>query len=154
LRGAVGRQRAGPGARVVGSLAVASDDPKKRPADPKPARGEESSGLFPDLLRRGMSLGLTGFFMTEEALRRALGETAPREMIEFVVAQSEKTRAEFLDRVSREFGRALAAMDPIELAKRLLEGRTIEVSATIRFVEDEKAKKKPEKAEKAEKEKE
>ena len=83
---------------------------------------------------------LTGFFMTEEALRRALGETAPREMIEFVVAQSEKTRAEFLDRVSREFGKALAAMDPVELAKRLLEGRTVEISATIRFVEDEKKK--------------
>jgi hypothetical protein len=124
---------------------VAGDESKKRGDGAKPARGEESGGLFPDLLRRGMSLGLTGFFMTEEALRRALGETAPREMIEFVVAQSEKTRAEFLDRVSREFGRALSAMDPIELAKRLLEGRTIEVSATIRFVEDEKAKKKAEK---------
>jgi hypothetical protein len=99
---------------------------------------------LPDLLRRGMSLGLTGFFMTEEALRRALGDTAPREMVEFVVAQSEKTRAEFLDRVSREFGRALSAMDPVEVVKRMLEGRTIEISATIRFVEDDK-KKKPEK---------
>jgi hypothetical protein len=131
---------------------VASEEAKKRGGDPKPARGEDGGGLFPDLLRRGMSLGLTGFFMTEEALRRALGETAPREMIEFVVAQSEKTRAELLDRVSREVGRALSAMDPIELAKRLLEGRTIEVTATIRFVEDEKSAKK--KADKAEKEKE
>jgi hypothetical protein len=122
---------------------MASDDPRKRPASRKEA-SDESAGFLPDLLRRGMSLGLTGFFMTEEALRRALGETAPREMIEFVIAQSEKTRAEFLDRVSREFGKALAAMDPVELAKRLLEGRTVEISATIRFVEDDK-KKKPEK---------
>jgi hypothetical protein len=121
---------------------MSSDEPRK----PRPARKagnpEETTGLFPDLLRRGMSLGLTGFFMTEEALRRALGETAPREMIEFVIAQSEKTRADFLDRMSREFGKALSAMDPIEVAKRMLEGRTIEVSATIRFVEDERAKKK------------
>jgi hypothetical protein len=122
---------------------MASDEPRRRPGARKDA-SDETTGFLPELLRRGMSLGLTGFFMTEEALRRALGETAPREMIEFVVAQSEKTRAEFLDRVSREFGRALAAMDPVELAKRMLEGRTIEVSATIRFVEDDK-KKKPEK---------
>jgi hypothetical protein len=35
-------------------------------------------------------------------------------------------------------------MDPVDIVKRLLEGRTIEVSATIRFVEDDKKKKKPE----------
>jgi hypothetical protein len=121
---------------------MASDEPRKRPG--RKDASADGGGLLPDLLKRGMTLGLTGFFMTEEALRRALGETAPREMIEFVVAQSEKTRAEFLDRVSREFGRALSAMDPVEVAKRLLEGRTVEISATIRFVEDEKSKKKAE----------
>jgi hypothetical protein len=121
---------------------MASDEPRKRPS--RKEASADGGGLLPDLLKRGMTLGLTGFFMTEEALRRALGETAPREMIEFVVAQSEKTRAEFLDRVSREFGRALSAMDPVEVAKRLLEGRTVEISATIRFVEDEKSKKKAE----------
>jgi hypothetical protein len=123
---------------------MATDEPRRRAPARKDGSSEEGTGFLPDLLRRGMSLGLTGFFMTEEALRRALGDTAPREMIEFVVAQSEKTRAEFLDRVSREFGRALSAMDPVEVVKRMLEGRTIEISATIRFVEDEK-KKKPEK---------
>lgn len=123
---------------------MATDESRKRAAGRREAGADEGPGFLPELLRRGMSLGLTGFFMTEEALRRALGETAPREMIEFVVAQSEKTRAEFLDRVSREFGKALAAMDPVELAKRMLEGRTVEISATIRFVEDDK-KKKPEK---------
>ncbi|MBM4382949.1 MAG: hypothetical protein FJ091_06220 [Deltaproteobacteria bacterium] len=123
---------------------MAIDEPRKRPNPNRKEAAAEGGGLLPDLLKRGMTLGLTGFFMTEEALRRALGETAPREMIEFVVAQSEKTRAEFLDRVSREFGKALSAMDPVEVAKRLLEGRTIEVSATIRFVEDERKKKKAE----------
>ena len=123
---------------------MATDDTQRRSSSRKESGSDENSGLLPELLRRGMSLGLTGFFMTEEALRRALGDTAPREMIDFVVTQSEKTRAEFLDRVSREFGRALSAMDPVEVVKRLLEGRTIEVSATIRFVEDEKKKKKPE----------
>ena len=123
---------------------MATDEPRKRAPVRKNGSSEEGAGFLPDLLRRGMNLGLTGFFMTEEALRRALGDTAPREMIEFVIAQSEKTRAEFLDRVSREFGKALSAMDPVEVVKRMLEGRTIEISATIRFVEDEK-KKKPEK---------
>ena len=123
---------------------MATDGPKKRGNGRREGGAEETAGFFPDLLRRGLTLGFTGFFMTEEALRRALGESAPREMIDFVVSQSERMRGEFLDRVSREFGKALSAMDPVELAKRLLEGRTVEVSARIRFVEEDKAARKKE----------
>lgn len=94
----------------------------------------DSAGFFPDLLRKGLTLGFTGFFMTEEAIRKALGDSVPRDVIEFVLEQSERTRGEFLDRLSLEFGRAVAAMDPVELARRLLDGRTVEVSARIRLV--------------------
>lgn len=100
--------------------------------------GSESGGFFPELLRKGLSLGFTGFFMTEEAIRRAFGDSAPREVIDFVLEQSQKTRAELLDRLSREFGRTLQALDPVELARRLLDGRTIEISATVRFVSEDK----------------
>ena len=105
---------------------------------PDEGAGGDSAGFFPELLRKGLSLGFTGFFMTEEAIRRAFGDSAPREVIDFVLAQSEKTRAELLDRLSREFGRTLQALDPVELARRLLDGRTIEISATVRFVSDDK----------------
>ena len=54
--------------------------------------------------------------------------------MDFILVQSERTRAEFLDRISKEFAGALSTVDPVELAKRLLEGRSIEVSATIRLV--------------------
>lgn len=123
---------------------MASEGPRRRGERGKEGGAEDTSGFFPDLLRRGLSLGFTGFFMTEEALRRALGESASREMIEFVVNQSERMRNEFLDRVSRELGKALSAMDPVELARRLLEGRTVEVSARIRFVEEAKGETKKE----------
>lgn len=101
---------------------------------PKGSSEADAAGFFPDLLRKGLSLGFTGFFMTEEAIRRALGDSVPRDVIEFVLEQSNKTRAELLDRLSREFGRTLQALDPVELARRLLDGRTIEISAQVRFV--------------------
>ena len=47
----------------------------------------DPAGFFPDLLRKGLSLGFTGFFMTEEAIRRALGDSVPRDVIEFVLEQ-------------------------------------------------------------------
>ena len=96
-------------------------------------RGGSESGFLPDLLRRGLTVGFTGLFMTEEALRRALGDSMPRDWMEFMIEQSERTRAELLDRLSREFGRVIAAFDPVEIARRLLDGQTLEVTARIRL---------------------
>ena len=99
-----------------------------------------AAGFFPDLLRRGLTLGFTGFFLTEEAVRKALGESVPRDLMDFILAQSERTRAEFLDRISKEFARTLSSLDPVEVVKRLLEGRSIEVSASFRLVPSDAAK--------------
>jgi hypothetical protein len=99
----------------------------------EPRRPTPEGGFLPDLLRRGLTLGFTGFFMTEEALRRALGDSVPRDWLDFMVGQSEKTRAELLERLSREFGKVLTAVDPVEILRRLLDGQTIEVSAKIRL---------------------
>ena len=66
-----------------------------------------TAGFFPDLLRRGLTLGFTGFFLTEEAVRKALGESVPRDLMDFILSQSERTRAEFLDRISQEFARSI-----------------------------------------------
>ena len=43
----------------------------------------------------------------------------------------------------QEFGRTLQALDPVELARRLLDGRTIEVSAKVRFVPEENGSPRP-----------
>ena len=106
--------------------------PQARPGSP------DAGGFLPDLLRRGLTLGFTGFFLTEEALRKALGDSVPRDVIEFLLDQSQRMRGEFLDRISREFGRVLERIDPVELARRLLEGRTVEVSARFRLVPEKK----------------
>ncbi|MCZ6784232.1 MAG: hypothetical protein O7G30_13075 [Proteobacteria bacterium] len=88
---------------------------------------------LPEFLRRAMALGLTGFFSTEEALRKALGDTLPQDWVDFATQQSDRARAEFIDRLSAEFGRILEEVDLVELAERLLDGRTIEISAQIRL---------------------
>jgi hypothetical protein len=104
------------------------------------ARPGPEGSFLPDLLRRGLTMGFTGFFMTEEALRRALGDSLPRDWMDFMVEQSEKTRAELLDRLSREFGRVISAFDPVEILRRLLDGQTIEVSARIKLGNGERSR--------------
>jgi hypothetical protein len=107
---------------------------RKRSSPPAEEEDNGAAGFLPDLLRRGLTLGFTGFFLTEEAVRKALGESVPRDLMDFILNQSERTRAELLDRFSKEFAGALSSLDPVELVKRLLEGRSIEVSAKIRLV--------------------
>ena len=115
-----------------------ADKKKERAAQGRAGTSAEAGGFFPDALRRVLTLGFTGFFLTEEALRKALGDSVPRDVVEFVLDQSQRMRGEFLDRVSKEFGKVLERVDPVEVARRLLDGRTVEVSARFRLVPEKR----------------
>ena len=93
------------------------------------------SGAIPELVRRALSAGFSGIFMTGEALREALGDSVPREWADFAADQSARTRSEFIDRMSVEMGRALEKIDWAVVLAALLEGRTVEVTAQIRLGE-------------------
>lgn len=102
-------------------------------AEGPPAR-EDASGRVPELLRRMVGMGFSGFFLTEEVVRKALGETLPKDWVDFAAAQSERTRRELTDRIAHEVRRTLDRVDLPQLAERLLRGHAIEVSARLRFI--------------------
>ena len=118
------------GPRGKGTGRRAREEP---PSDASGARGEPA-GRVPELLRRVVGMGFSGLFLGEEVVRKALGETLPRDWVDFAAAQSERTRRELIDRVAGELGRALDRVDLPELAERLLQGHALEVSARVRFV--------------------
>jgi hypothetical protein len=88
----------------------------------------------PELLRRALGLGFAGLFSGEELLRKTLGDTVPREWVEFAAEQGDRTRRDFTERLAAELGRSLEAIDLQQLAERLLQGHTVEVTARIRFL--------------------
>lgn len=97
------------------------------------AAAEGSLYGIPDLMRRAISMGLSGFFFTEEAIRKALGDAMPKDLQDFAIEQSKRTRADFLERLSYEIGRTLENVDVAAVLAQLLQGRTLEVSARIRL---------------------
>jgi hypothetical protein len=120
---------------------MASDDrkesgsrPRNRPVRGGPGESTPPSGL-PEFVRRALAAGFSGFFLTGEALREALGDSLPREWADFASDQSARARKEFIERLSFEMGRAVEGIDWAEVLARLLEGRTLEVSARIRLGE-------------------
>jgi len=85
------------------------------------------------MIRRMATMGLSSFSTTETALRKAFGDTVPQDWVDFAEGQSERTRREFMDRLLAEMGKAIQNMDVAEVMGTLLEGRTVEVSATFRL---------------------
>ena len=101
---------------------------RKRPPD-----GGGRRPALPEFVRRALSLGFSGFFLTEEAVRRAFGDAVPREWADFAAEQSERARTEFLERLSFEIAQSLEKLDVAAVLQQLLEGRTLEVRAEIRL---------------------
>lgn len=99
------------------------------------AEGAGPAGGLTELMRRAFAAGFSGFFLTEETFRKALGEALPRDWIDFASEQSARTRSEMIERLSFEMGRAVEAVDWAAVLSSLLEGRTLEVRAEIRLGE-------------------
>jgi hypothetical protein len=95
--------------------------------------GSARGSSVPEFVRRALSMGFSGFFMTEEAVRRALGDTLPKDWIDFAVDQSQRTRQDFVERLTYEIGQTLERADLANVLSELLEGRTLEVKAQIRL---------------------
>ena len=119
-----------------GKESTIASDPTE-PHDASAEASEEAStgtlNAIPEMMRRAVAMGLSGFFLTEEAIRRAVGDTLPRDWADFAVEQSERTRNELMDRLSLELGRTFESLDVAEMFGQLVEGRTIELKAEIRL---------------------
>jgi hypothetical protein len=105
---------------------------EERAAASGASRGE-GTRIVPELLRRAVGLGVSGFFTTEELLRKALGDTVPREWADFVAAQTDRARTELIDRLAHELRKSLDDLDLEALLGRILSSHTIEIDARIRF---------------------
>jgi len=104
---------------------------------PKGAPPESGTLGLPEPLRRLLAFGLSGMFATQESLRQVVGDALPREWVDFVADQSERTRSDFLERLAGELARSLESIDLARVMQQALEGRTLEVHARIRMLPDE-----------------
>ena len=59
----------------------------------------------------------------------------PKDWSDFAIDQSERTRKEFLERLSFELAQTLEKIDVAAVLNELLEGRTVEVRAEIKLGE-------------------
>ena len=101
------------------------------PGDPKRPSGPLES-LFQEAVRRATGLGISGLASTEEAVRKAFQERAPREWLRFVADQGDGLRAEIADRIAAEFAAFLRSPELEQKLRQLLDEYEVSVSFKLR----------------------
>jgi len=87
--------------------------------------------FFQEAVRRAAQLGLSTFFTTEEAVRRAFSDSVPPDWQDYLNRQGTDLRGELLDRMSREFGEWLRQVDMAQIMSKLLEEHDFELRISV-----------------------
>jgi len=87
--------------------------------------------FFQEAVRRAAQLGLSTFFTTEEAVRRAFSESVPPDWLDYLNRQGTDLRGELLERMSREFGEWLHKIDMPQIMSKLLEEHDFELRISV-----------------------
>jgi hypothetical protein len=105
---------------------------EQRPASEGPERRPTGlEGVFQEVVRRAAALGFSSFFLTEEAVRKALSEKVPQEWLDYLERQSSDIRTELADRLVDEFGSWLRELDPQEMQRSLIRTLLEEYELTL-----------------------
>jgi hypothetical protein len=83
-------------------------------------------------VRRATGLGISGLASTEEAVRKAFQERAPKEWLRFVADQGDGIRNEIADRIAAEVGGFLRSPEFGKELRRLLDEYELTVSFKLR----------------------
>lgn len=100
--------------------------------EPEPSMGRRRDAWLPEAVRRALFIGAGTLLLTEEGIRKVLGEfNLPRELVSYVVRQSEKSKGEVLAIVQKEVNRFLSRIDATRIVREVLDGVTFEFQGRV-----------------------
>ncbi len=96
--------------------------------------GEKKNEGISDIIKRVVSIGVGGAFMTEEAVRKILDDLPlPKDIVSGLIANAKSAKGEFVDGIREEIRTYLSKVDPEQLVDRLVQKYDIEVEAKLKF---------------------
>jgi len=85
-----------------------------------------------EIVRKVMSVGLGAAFMTEESVRGALsGLNLPKEVLNTILQQANRSKEEFLNRIGSETIKLISKIDFVKEASRFVEEHKFLIQAEI-----------------------
>lgn len=114
-------------------------DKKKQAQDDQ----ETQSSKMSDWVKKTLLTGVGALFLTEEGIKNTLSDLKmPKNVISAAIAQADRAKDEISSMIAKEVRGFLDRIAVEDIIKKALAGRTIEITATIKFADDEKASKK------------
>ena len=104
------------------------------PSDDKLSDSSLAKVLEPlvPILKRALFSGAEMLLVTEEGLRKTVSDFhLPKDAVNYLIKQSEKSKDEFLAIFQRELKRFLSRIDIAGLTNDVLDGIAVEINATI-----------------------
>lgn len=100
---------------------------------------KKSSGSMTDLAKKVLLTGLGAIFMTEEGIRKTLGDLkVPKDAMGYVLDTMRKHKDEILSTVAGELGRFLSKVKVHEELRKALSGLQVHLDAKLTFDQGKK----------------
>lgn len=91
-------------------------------------------GMVPDMVKKTLSIGVSGFLLSEEGIKNLVSELKlPKDVVTFLLAQSEKTRQEIARIFAEEVRKYLENNDVAEIARKFMKDMNVEMTTTVKF---------------------
>lgn len=91
-----------------------------------------------DLAKRALMTGIGAVFMSEESLKNQLSDMKlPKEAMNYVVGQADRTKKEIVNAIARETREFLSKLEMDKVLARVLAGTTIEIQTRIKILPKE-----------------
>lgn len=92
----------------------------------------KNSGLLGDTLRKVFTAGVSAAFMTEESVRAYLADLKlPKEILNLLLQQANKSKEEITGKVSKEMLAMLQKIDFVKEASKFAETHKFKITAEI-----------------------
>ncbi len=100
---------------------------------------EPPGGVLPELTKRILSAGVGAYFLTEDAVRRAVGEAKlPSDVADRLVTGAKRRKDDMLGFVKRELAGVIQNIDVQGEVRRFLSAHKVKISAEIEFIPKER----------------
>lgn len=106
--------------------------------DENPKKDEKKEGILGETLKKVFTAGVTAAFMTEESVRAYLAELKlPKEILNLLLSQANKSKDEITSRVSKEIVAMIHKVDVAREFAKFAETHKFKISAEIEITKKE-----------------
>jgi hypothetical protein len=101
-------------------------------AHDKSDKDDKRDGVLGDALKKVFSVGVSAAFMTEEGIRKYLGDLKlPRDLLEALLAGASKSKDEITTRVAKEINGIISKIDWVAELSKFAETHKFKIKAEI-----------------------